>query len=266
MRAICVDDERVLMEHAVSLCQQLPEIDEARGFTRPAEALEWLSENRVDLALLDIEMPVMNGIELAARIKRMQPDAAVIFLTAYPDYAVSAFGVRASGYLLKPITREALAADVAYALSGKRPAMTGHVVIRTFGGFDVLIDGRPVEFKLAKARELLAYLVDRQGGTVTRAEAFSALWEDREYDRGMQKQLDVYVRSLRATLREYGIEDIMEMGRGTLRVRPERFVCDAYQFFKGDVDAVSAYRGEYMSAWSWANMTESMMTWRKTNR
>ena len=263
MRAICVDDERALMERTVSLCRELPDMEEVAGFTRPREALEWVSGHPVDLALLDVEMPGMNGIELAAAIKERQPDAAVIFLTAYPQYAVSAFAVRASGYLLKPVTMEALSADVRHALSGKRRPLTGHVVVRTFGSFDLLVDGEAVEFKPAKCREILAYLVDRQGGTVTRSELFSALWEDRAYDRGMQKQLDNCVRSLRNTLREKGVEDILEIGRGTLRVRPDRFTCDLYLFLEGDPDIVQTYRGKYMDAYSWASMTEGLLMWRR---
>ena len=263
MRAICVDDERALMERAVSLCRELPGMEEVTGFTRPAEALAWVSENSVDLALLDVEMPGMTGIELAVAIKERQPDAAIIFVTAYPKYAVDAFAVRASGYLLKPVTRQALEADVAHALSGRHKPLEGHVTVRTFGGFDVLVDGKPVEFKRAKSKEILAFLVDRQGRTVTRAELFASLWEDRPYDRGMQKQLDIYTRSLRDTLREYGIDGILDVGRGTLRVKPESFVCDLYLFLAGDRDAAQSYRGEYMGAYPWASMTESLLTWRK---
>ena len=263
MRAICVDDERALMERTAALCRELPDMEEVTGFTRSTEALKWVSEHPIDLALLDVEMPVMNGIELAAAIKEYQPDAAIIFVTAYPKYAVDAFAVRASGYLLKPVTREALEADVAHALSGKSKPLEGHVVVRTFGGFDVLADGRTVEFRPAKCREILGYLVDRQGATVTKAELFAALWEDRAYDRGMQKQLDNNIRSLRNTLRKNGIEDILEISRGALRVRPERLVCDLYRFLEGDRDAVQSYRGEYMNVWSWASMTESLLTWRQ---
>ena len=264
MRVICVDDERIILEDTVALCLELPQIDEAKGFTRAADALLWLEDNDADLALLDIDMPGMNGIELAAAIKRKRPETAILFLTGYSEYAVEAFAVRASGYLMKPVTREKLAEDVAYALSGKKKTPAGHIVIKTFGSFDVFVDNRPVSFRMAKCKELLAYLVDKQGGSVTRAEAFAAVWEDRPYDRGMQKQLDVYIRSLRATLRENGIEEILDMHRGTLRIVPERFVCDAYLFFKGDGDTVNSYRGQYMSAYSWASMTESLMSWSQT--
>ena len=262
MRAICVDDEKLLMEDAVAMCRELPQFREVRGFTRSDEALAWLEENPVDLALLDVDMPGMNGIELAARIKACRPDTAIIFLTGYSEYAVEAFSVRASGYLLKPVSLERLQEDVAYALAGKKQRPAGHVVVQTFGDFDVFVDGRPVGFKMAKCKELLAYLVDRQGSGVTRAMAASILWEDRLYDRKLQKQLDVYIRSLRATLREHGIEAIFTMQNGLLRVRPEQFTCDAYLFFAGDSDTVNAYRGEYMSSYSWASMTESMMYWK----
>lgn len=261
MRAICVDDERILMEETLSMCLSLPEIDEAKGFVWALDALEWLEHNDAELALLDIDMPDMNGIRLAAEIKNRRPDTAIIFLTGYSQYAVDAFSVRATDYLLKPITREALAADVAYALSGRQKPQTGHVVVKTFGLFDVLIDGTPVKFKMAKCKELLAYLVDRQGSDVSRAELFSVLWEDRAYDRKQQKLLDVYIRTMRKTLQEYGIDDILELRRGTMRVVPERFVCDAYRFFSGDSDAINAYRGEYMSAYPWASITEGAMFW-----
>ncbi len=114
-------------------------------------------------------------------------------------------------------------------------------------------------FSRARAKELLAYLIDRQGGFVTRANVFSVLWEDGLYNRSMQKQLDVVIRSLRTTLEEYGICDIIELHKGSLRAVPEKLDCDLYRFFKGDVEAVDAYRGEYMSAYSWASLTESYM-------
>ncbi|MBR2716449.1 MAG: response regulator [Oscillospiraceae bacterium] len=262
MTAICVDDERLLMEDTLAMCLELPEIDEARGFVRAGDALEWLEHNTADLALLDIDMPEMNGIRLAAEIKQRSPETAILFLTGYAQYAVDAFAVRASGYLLKPVTKEALAADVAYALEGRAKKPGGRVLVQTFGSFDVFVEGKPVSFKMAKCKELLAYLVDRQGGGVTRPELSAVLWEDRPYDRRMQKQLDVYIRSLRETLRQNGIGEMLEMQRGIVRVRPEQFVCDAYLFFSGDSDAVNAYRGEYMSAYSWASMTESTMYWK----
>lgn len=260
MRAICVDDEKLITDYVVSLCRDLPPLTEAEGFTRAGDALAWLKENSADLALLDIDMPDMNGITLAAEIKKLRPDTAIVFLTGYSEYAVNAFEVRASGYLLKPVNKEKLAAEVAYALSGKRKAPDTHVTARTFGNFDLFVNGELVTFRQAKCKELLAYLIDRQGGSVTRAEAFAVLYEDRMYDRPMQKQFDVIIRSLRDTLEDYKISEIMEMKRGTLRIIPELISCDAWRFISGDADAVNTYRGEYMSAYSWAEETEGFLS------
>ena len=260
MRVICVDDERLLMEDTVSLIGELPQVDEVKGFTRARDALDWLNDNTADVALLDIDMPGMNGIELAAQIKTRRPDTAIVFLTGYPQYALDAFELRASGYILKPARKERLEKEIDYALSKKRSPIRGHVVMKTFGSFDCFVDGEALPFRQAKCKELLAYLVDRRGSSVTRAEAFAILWEDRLYDRSMQKQLDVIIRSLRTTLQEYKIASILEMKSGALRIHPELLQCDLYQFLSGDVEAINAYHGEYMSGYAWAELTEGYMT------
>jgi two-component SAPR family response regulator len=211
-------------------------------------------------------MPEIDGITLAARIKQASPRTTILFLTAYKEYAFDAYAVHPTGYLLKPVSQEKLAAEVAYASGEQHPSMPAHIHIKTFGAFDVYVDDRPISFKLAKAKELLAYLVDKQGSGVTRAELFAAVWDDSLYDRRMQKRLDVYIRSLRETLQEYGISEIMEMEKGVLRVKTDTFVCDAYLFYSGDSDTINAYRGEYMSSYAWASMTEAILYWRTTNR
>ena len=265
MRVICVDDEPLAVEYTLGQCALLPEIDEAKGFTEAQSALDWLRDHSADLAILDINMPEIDGITLAARIKQVRPDTAILFLTAYKEYAFDAYAVRPTGFLLKPVSQEKLAAEVRYVCGSSHQSPRAHVQIKTFGTFDIYVDDRTVSFKLAKSKEILAYLVDKQGSGVTRSEVFAAVWEDRLYDRKMQKQLDTYIRSLRETLREYGIPQIMEMEKGVLRVKPDTFVCDAYLFYFGDSDAINAYHGEYMSSYSWASMTEAILSW-KTNK
>lgn len=267
MNTICVDDEKLILENTVAMCKELPQIDKVKGFTRAADALAWLDRHEVHLALLDINLPDVDGIQLAERIKEKSPDTAIIFLTGYAQYAVDAFAIHAFGYILKPVEKERLEENVEYVLSQKnnwKKQTYDNVEVRTFGNFDVYVNGEPMHFKIAKCKELLAYLVDKQGTGVTRKEVFSVLWEDRQYDRKMQKQLDVYIRNLRETLREYGIADIFEMEKGVLRIRPEAFACDAYRFFDGDSSTINSYRGEYMNSYTWASITESIMYWRVT--
>ena len=259
MKVICVDDEELILQLTVSLCRELPMVSWAEGFRKPEDALAQLKKDPADVAILDINMPGMDGLALAARIKKVCPDIAIIFLTGYSEYAVEAFAMHASGYLLKPVSKERLADELAYAGQKKHIQRRSRIQVKTFGNFDILVDGEVVNFSRSRAKELLAYLVDRQGYSVTRAGAFSALWEDAEYGRSMQKQLDVVIRSLKDTLEKYGISEIFEMSKGSMRICPELLDCDLYHFFEGDIDAVNAFRGEYMSSYAWANLTEAYM-------
>ena len=252
MRVLCVDDALPIMEDTVAMCRQLPQTQEVTGFTRPREALEWLKTHPIDLALLDIDMPVINGLMLAEQLKRRNPDAAIIFLTAFPQYAVQAFKLRATGYLLKPVSFEELKEEVDYARSRGREHPSGHIVVQTFGNFEIFVDGETLVFHRSKAKELLAYLIDRNGRGVNRPGIYAALWEEGLYNYSRQKYLDVIIRSLRETLREAGIEEILEIKGGYLRIRPELLNCDLYRFLKNDPEAVNAYRGEYMEEYPWA--------------
>lgn len=257
MRIICVDDEELVINLVVYLCEQLPDIDEVKGFSGATESLEWLKENDADLAILDIDMPEMNGIQLAVKVKELRPDTAIIFLTGYSHFAVDAFKLHAQGYLLKPVNKQLLASEVEHALAPKIQKKYPHIFARTFGEFDFLIDGKSVRFQRSKSKELLAFLIDRHGAGVKRAVAFAALYEDALYDRSMQKQFDVIIRSLKDTLNENGIEDVFDMKSGELRIEPEMIECDYYSLLSGDVDAINSFRGEYMNSYGWASITEA---------
>ena len=260
MNAICVDDALPIMEDVVAMCRKIPEITLVTGFTRSRKAAEWLEDHPVDIALLDIDMPDINGLLLAEKLKRKYPDAAVIFLTAFEKFAVQAFRQRASGYLLKPVSLEDLQEEVAYACSHKKTRPSGHIVVQTFGSFEIFVDGETLSFRRVKSKELLAYLIDQKGAGVSRADIYAALWEEGTYDRSRQKYLDVLVRTLRDTLKTAGIEEILEVKSGLLRIRPELLDCDLYHFLENDPAAVNAYRGEYMRSYSWAVFDEAFLS------
>ena len=267
MRIVCVDDEELLVERTAALCRKLPYAEDVFAFSYAEDAVRWFTENTADLALLDIDMPDMNGLQLAANIKKSSPYTRVIFLTGYAEYAIDAYAMHAEGYLLKPIGYDSLREEIEYIfpdVRGERKEPEGkvspHIEARTFGYFNLLVDGRPVRFSRSKAKELLAFLIDQNGNFVSRKDIFYALWEDSNYERSKQKYLDTVIRSLRDTLQEYQISDILETEKGAMRVVPDKLVCDLYRFLKGDIDAVNSYRGEYMNSYSWADMTEGYLS------
>ena len=260
MNAICVDDEAQVLKHIVSSCQKIQLLDDVRGFTRPLDAVDWATEHPVDLALLDVDMPDMSGLQLAEELRRICPRISIIFITAFSQYALDAYSVHPTSYLLKPFDQARLAKEVEYAFSARASRDHAHITVQTFGHFEIFKDGKTLDFRRSKSKELLAYLVDRRGAGVTRQDAFAALWEDRMYDVSMQKQMDVVIRSLRDTLQKYGIGGLFELKNRSLRILPELIDCDLYRFLEGDEDAVNAYFGEYMSQYAWASDTEAQLT------
>ena len=114
LKVLCVDDEKLTLQYLVSLCRSIPEIDEVHGVNGGKEALSWLHENPCDLVFLDIEIPDMDGIRLSERIRDMRPRTDIVFVTGYPQFAVDSWAVHPAGYLLKPVTREALQEEIDY--------------------------------------------------------------------------------------------------------------------------------------------------------
>ncbi|PWT25715.1 response regulator [Butyrivibrio fibrisolvens] len=268
MTVICVDDEALILQRTVTMLKKTKKFDNVEAFMEVKEALDYLDGASAQLALLDIDMPEMTGLELAEKMKDKCPEIKIIFLTGYSEYAVDAYAIHASGYLLKPIGYDKLVAEINYVLGQVQaetvsaPSKTSgtRVRIETFGYFNILVDDKPVVFKRNKAKELIACLVDRQGKFVSRKDLFYIVWEDDDYDRAKQKYLDTIIRSLRDTLEEYKISDIFEMEKGLMRVVPEKFDCDLYRFLNKDRKAIEGFRGEYMSSYSWASETEGFLS------
>ena len=127
--------------------------------------------------------------------------------------------------------------------------------VKTFGHFEVFANGHPLVFEREKAKELLAYLIDRYGSSVTTEQIAVVLWEDRPYDKTLKNYVSTVLGSLKKTLRKVGKEEILIKSRNHLSVNPEKIKCDAYDYEKGVMSAVNSFRGEYMVNYSWAEFT-----------
>ncbi len=131
--------------------------------------------------------------------------------------------------------------------------------IRTFGYFDVFVDGRAVLFKHSKAKELLALLVDRRGGTITTQGAIGCLWEDEPSNQLTQAKYRKAAMQLKETLNEYGIDYILENARGVRRIIPEYLDCDLYHYLSGENESRISFHGNYLLNYSWAETTCSAL-------
>ena len=259
MRIIVVDDEFLALEDFEDTCRGLGIEDEIVKFNNPLDALSFVAQNKVDIAFLDIEMPVIKGIELAKRIKALSPNVRIIFTTGYSEYALEAFGVDAVDYVLKPYEPESIKKAYDKALLIKDAVSENHIFIKTFGYFDVFVDDKSVNFSSAKSKELLALLVDRNGGVVSTEQAINFLWEGRAYDETVQSLFRKVLRSLRATLEEAGIQEILVDNRNQRSIDKTKFSCDYYELLENGKSEKVKYFGKYMDQYSWAQATKEQI-------
>ena len=103
---IVVDDERIVLKGEVGILEDTFPQASITGFTKASEALSFISGNRIAIAFLDIELGQHSGIKLCNEILSVRPDTNIIFLTAFPDYSLDAWGTGACGFIVKPLTRE----------------------------------------------------------------------------------------------------------------------------------------------------------------
>ena len=101
---IIVDDNLTIIPDSLFTLEKVIPNAVITGFNRPLEAIRYAEVNRIDLAILDIELGKVNGLDLCHRLLKINPCTNVIYLTAYPDYALDAWGTDACGFMVKPLT------------------------------------------------------------------------------------------------------------------------------------------------------------------
>lgn len=119
----------------------------------------------------------------------------------------------------------------------------------------MFLNGKPLHFERAKAKELLAYLVDRKGAGVTTERIAAVLFSDENYGKKLKNTVTRTVSFLKADLIAAGIGDILVKSWNQLAIDTSKIKCDAYDYERGDVAAVNAYRGEYMFGYEWAEFS-----------
>ena len=168
------------------------------------------------------------------------------------SYAYQAFQLGAIGYLVRPYTKQDVLKAI-YRVENWMYPQRQLVEIKTFGRFDVFIHGEKVHFRNAKAKELLALLVDRRGGTVTMEEAVAFLWEGRNYDEAVKQLYRKALRYIRDLFGEHQLHCLV-VNRGSCAIIPTAFECDVYRLMDGDADAMKQFDDEYMIDYSWSEM------------
>ncbi|WP_158602241.1 response regulator [Cohnella endophytica] len=217
IRVVAVDDEMPALRRVGKLLEEFEEVRVCGLFDKSSALLEYaLTEpEQIDLALLDMEMPTLHGLELARKLRECRPEIQIAFLTAHEEFAKDAFEVEALDYLLKPVMEEDLART--FRRLAKR---SGHDVadeyepergisVYGFGPFSVTSDsGEQIRFRNSKSKELLAYLHHHRGNPVSKAQIMEDLWYGRDVER-TQVNLHSTVYQLRKDLEAFGLSEVI---------------------------------------------------------
>ena len=251
MRILLVDDEELQLLRLVNTVKSVLKDEELLSISNPDKALEEAKKNRIDLAFLDIEMPHMNGIQLAKKLKAINPQTKVIFVTAYDNYALDAFKVHASGYVTKPVNVDNIKKELEQLEGLVVLKPTKKIQIKCFGNFEVFCQGEPVKFAYQKSKEVVAYLVDREGSMVNINELNAVLWEEdhKSYLRNL-------IADIKNSLTAINCGDVFIKRHNECAIDINKVDCDAFEYKKDNPDAVRMYRGEYMIQYPWAVFKE----------
>ena len=254
MKAIVVDDEIYMLETLQEAVNASCDIEQAEPFTSCSAALAYAEEHPIDVAFLDINMRGIGGIGLAERLMALQPNCKVIFCTGHEEYAVSAFQLHVSGYLMKPITQETVQREINHIKGVKSAEKL--LAIKCFGNFEVFYNGKSLPFKRKKAKELLAVLVDRTGAGMTAKQICAILFPDDSDDSKNAAYLRQLILDLKTTLKSVGAEDAFCHETPYYRIDTSKVSCDYFSYLD---NGKPKFHGEYLTQYSWAESTCAMI-------
>ena len=258
MKAIAVDDELYMLEALEEAVRASSDITQVECFSSCSAALAYATENPIDIAFLDINMRGIGGLGLAEKLIKLQPRCKIIFCTGYGEYAVSAFQLHVSGYLMKPITSEAVQKEIDHIKGIKSTEKL--LTIKCFGNFEVLYNGEILPFKRKKAKELLAVLVDRNGAGMTAKQICAILFPEDTDDTKNMAYLRQLVLDLKNTLKSIQAEDVLQHDTPYYRIDTNLVKCDYLSFLE---TGKPNFHGEYMTQYSWAEETCAMLQFKK---
>ena len=252
MTIMVVDHSAKALAQTAEIVKALRPEDTLLRFESSVDALAEARKQEIDVAFIEVDMPELHGLDLGRYLVELHPMVNLIFLSRKYSHAYDALMLHASGYLMKPVSE----ADVRRELEDLRhPESQKHqkrVFAQTFGNFELFVDGKPVQFKYSRTKEIVALLVNNRGAQTTNGEIIAALWED---DGDPEKKAS-YLRNLRQDLQNtftrLKLIDLLRKQRGSMAIAADRIDCDLYDWIAKKDKSRYRYMGDYMNQYSWA--------------
>lgn len=254
MRIIILDDELSALNTFLPHILDDTKIECQMFMNEPVRAVEYVKNNPVEVAFLDIKMPSTNGIEVAKKMLFHKPDIKIVFISAYAENEeriIKELDGKVAGFCHKPYRKETLLKMLA---DFKNRQARPEIFIKTFDRFDLFVNGVAVDFSSSKAKELLALLVDARGSYVGLDAAIETLWPNKNVDLSKRLYRDAVSR-LRLTLKAAGAEDLVSFERARAVINVKAATCDMWNC----LESGRKYSGRYLPQYGWSVLTETIL-------
>lgn len=216
MKVVIIDDEQLANDVLEILLSKIKGIEVVGKYTDPQMALANIPKLDVDVAFVDMEMGELHGLEFAEIIQSKYPNhLEIVFVTAYPQFALEAFEVNAIDYLLKPVIQERLEQTIEklekrlgnYQESQQLVKQRKEeLFVQALGSFHLIdTNGNEVKWRTKKVKELFVYLWHQQEKGAHRSEIIGHLWPETIEDRATAL-MHTTVYQLRKAIRDIGFE------------------------------------------------------------
>lgn len=264
MKAILVDDEELALHILERHLAKISNLEVIGKYVNPKIVREEILKKTVDVVLLDINLPEINGIELAEQILEHKPQQVIVFVTAYDKYAVEAFELNALDYLVKPVRRDRLMDTISriksrYQLAGNisNPSPTNKPLrVNVCGQLTIEVKEDTFEtipWRTMRAQELFPYLLLRKNQLVQKSRIIELLWPESELDR-VYPQLYTTIYHIRQALSRFGNSfQIKNKAEGYI-LRTKNITLDTEEWEKAvnqagsvNIETVNTYKREPIS-------------------
>jgi len=253
MNIILVDSNNTTLEALKKLVNEVLPCANVTILNTGKQVINTFKCNKVDVLITDIHMKDMLGTDLAKTLRKKYPKLNIIFHTEDESYKGEAFDLKASGYILKPATKQKILNeinDLRYPVIEENDFLR----VQCFGNFSVFnMDGEPFKFSRSKEKELLAYLVYKCGSEVSLKELGAILFEDQAYDTKQQSYLQQLLFCLNKDLKKYHCEKLLVRNYNSISINTDYVDCDYYRFNSNEEIAKRMYNGEFMNQYEWAD-------------
>lgn len=256
MKTIIVDDE--ILDIKLFTEGETGSLEIVKAFQNPVDVFEYIEQNEVELVILDIEMPEMNGFEVGKRLRILRPDMIVVYATGFARWAFSVIDIKEYPLVMKPYNIEEIESIVA-GIKLEMQEKTKEIQARMFGKFELYAGGISVSFKHADAKELLALCIDKCGAWISVEDVARILWKKAEMSEVYQMKYRQAAEMLQNSLEEAGISDLFYYTDEQCHINAENLNCDLYRYRSSQRTVEFDFWEDYLPEYEWAEETQLEM-------